>query len=252
MAKDSERAALRDRAIRMAKRKVRESVGWDSLLSQASASLEELDRVINILAKRLREWYELHNPEFSRSVQDHKRFAMSILEKNRVELLAEVGVAEQESMGADISADDLSQLRDIARAIAQLYALRDSTEKYVETLCKKHCANLNAVAGHSIAAKLIAKSGSLEALASKAGSRIQLLGAEKAMFRHLRTKARMPKYGVIFAHPLIAAARNNEKGKAARALADKIAIAARVDFFRGAFIGEKLRKELEARFDSAR
>jgi len=95
-------------------------------------------------------------------------------------------------------------------------------------------------------AKLIALAGNLKKLVEFPSSTIQLLGAEKALFRHMRTGAKAPKHGIIHEHPIVSKAK--EKGKAARAVADKISLAVKVDYFKGKFIGDKLRKELEEKF----
>jgi len=75
------------------------------------------------------------------------------------------------------------------------------------------------------------------------------LGAEKALFRSLRTGARPPKHGIIFQHPLIHEAKRWQRGKVARALAGKLTIAARVDAFSGKYVGDKLKADLEKRID---
>jgi nucleolar protein 56 len=79
-------------------------------------------------------------------------------------------------------------------------------------------------------------------------STIQLLGAEKALFRHLKNKKyQSPKFGVLHDHPLVLKAKRNERGRIARILADKICIAAKVDYFKGKYVGDKLLADLERR-----
>ena len=109
------------------------------------------------------------------------------------------------------------------------------------------CPNITAVAGAVIGAKLLAIAGSLKKLSLFPASTVQLLGAEKALFRHLKTGAKSPKYGILHEHPLIAQAKKKDHGKVARLLADKIAIAAKVDFFKGNYVGDKLKKDIERR-----
>lgn len=127
------------------------------------------------------------------------------------------------------------------------------TKKNVKALIKEDndvkenfeemCRNLCSLAGKELGLKLISHAGSLKKLASMPSSKIQLLGAEKALFKHLKHGTPSPKHGMIFHHPLVSKAKN--KGKAARLLADKIAIAARIDYFRGKFIGDMLRKQVK-------
>ncbi len=116
-------------------------------------------------------------------------------------------------------------------------------DKDVKENFEERCRNLNCVAGKELGLKLIKNACSLKKLASMPSSKIQLLGAERSLFRHLKKAAPSPKHGIILSHPLVSGAKN--KGKAARLLADKIAIAARIDYFKGKFIGDKLRKDVE-------
>ena len=232
----------------LTKEKIKGSVSDDLLIIQTISNIEDIDKVINILVKRLRDWYSLYNPEFSRSIENHEKFVELILNKTKEELLKEIKVKKEESMGNDLSKENLEPIMSLAKEVAQLYNFRKKQETYLEVLMKKTSPNLTELAGVLIGAKLIEEAGSLKHLATLPSSVIQLLGAEKALFRHIRNKKNLPpKFGVIFAHTLI---QKNMKdaGKVARTLADKIAIAVKVDYFKGEFIGDKLRKELEKRF----
>ncbi|MEM4245186.1 MAG: hypothetical protein QW404_03185 [Candidatus Nanoarchaeia archaeon] len=122
-----------------------------------------------------------------------------------------------------------AHLSAFAREVKSLEALNKKLDSYLLSLTKKRCPHLTSVASHLIAARLIAAAGSLEKLAMMPSSKIQVLGAEKALFRHLKTGSKPPKYGIIFSHDSVVNSSN--KGKAARHLASKIAIAARQDFF---------------------
>jgi nucleolar protein 56 len=113
---------------------------------------------------------------------------------------------------------------------------------------KRYCPNLLEITGMMLGAKLIAKAGSLKRLSQFPASTIQVLGAEKALFRHMKTGARPPRHGMLIQHPIVAQAKQKEHGKRARTLADKISIAAKVDYFKGEFIGKKLKKELIDKF----
>ncbi len=239
-------AAMRDANLLIARRAVKQSVKDDLLIIQAVKSIEDLEKITNSLAKRLREWYAYYNPEGERAIDDNERFCRAILEKPRERLLKEINVARDKSMGADLAQPDVEEIKRLAVHIATLYDLRAQTETYISSLMKRLCPNLLHLAGPLIGAKLLSHAGSLAHLCGFPASTIQLLGAEKALFRHLRTKAKPPKYGVIINHPLVAAAPKDKKGKAARVLADKIAIAAKVDYFKGDFIADKLEKKIKA------
>jgi nucleolar protein 56 len=227
--------------LALVKRKLRESVSFDNLLINASDSVDELNKCINILSGRLREWFELHCPEISRKIQDNIAFADAVVKKSKKDFDKELGLSE--SMGADLKEIDIFPIKNLAGEIVNMNKLKEKHEKYMDELMKEHCPNIRAVAGTNLGAKLIALAGSFERIALLPASTIQILGAEKALFRHIKTGAKSPKHGVILQHPLVLDAR--EKGKAARQVADKTSIAAKLDFFKGGFMGDKLLKELK-------
>ena len=230
-----------DVAVKLAKKKIKESVKFDNLLINASDLIEELTKTINMLSRRLREWFELYNPEFSRSVSDNVKFAKKIIENPE---------KKEHSMGADLEKKDLEPVINLARQILELDESRKSQEKYIEKVMNEECPNLTALAGSNLGAKLIALAGSFKKLSRMPSSTIQILGAEKALFRHIKTGAKSPKHGIILQHQLVA--NSKSKGIASRQLADKISIASKIDFFKGEFIGDKLLKELEKKMGDKR
>jgi nucleolar protein 56 len=191
----------------------------------------------------LREWYSYYNPEFSRTIEAHEKFTELILKRSREELLAEIRVKPEDAMGGIVGREDLDGMMSLASEVDRLYKLRLAQEQYIENEMKRLCPNVTAVAGSLVGAKLLSHAGSLRRLASMTSSTIQILGAEKALFRHMKFKAKAPKHGVILMHPLVQSAIN--RGRASRALSDKIAIAAKIDYFKGEYAGDKLRAELE-------
>ncbi len=222
------------------KAKLRKSASFSDFIVQSINNIDEVNRLINTLAKRLREWYELYNPEFSRKIFEHEKFVeLIIFGKDR---------KGDESMGSELSKDDLKPVLELAKEIDSLYKLKANQEAYLEGIMGKNCPNITAVAGAQLGARLIAIAGDLKRLVRFPASTVQLLGAEKALFRHMKTGARPPKHGVIHEHPIVSKVPRKDKGKAARVLADKISIAAKIDYFKGEFIGDKLRKEVEERF----
>ena len=239
---------FRNNNIILTKKKIKESVSADQFISQTISNIEEIDKVANTLVKRLREWYSYYLPEFSKSIQSHEKFVELILKKSKDELLKEIRLKKQESMGADISGNDLKPIMALADQLKTLYQLKEKQKQYLESVMKRVCPNLLAIAGPLIGAKLIEHTGSLKRLMEFPASTIQLLGAEKALFRHMKTGSRPPKYGLIYSHQLIAQAKKKEQGKIARGLADKMSICVKVDYFKGEPIGDKLRKQLEKKF----
>ncbi len=237
-----------DTNLQLTKSDIKNSVNNGVLIIQSINLAEELDKAINILVKRLREWYELYNPEFSRAIENHEKFVQEILDKEKSELLNELKIGLSDSIGADLKQEDLEPIRSLAHQIYDLYQLRKIQMDYISTLMDEFCPNIKAVCGTLIGAKLIEHAGSLKRLSEMPASTIQILGAEKALFRHMKTGAKPPKHGLIVNHLLIAKAPNKMHGKIARALSDKISIAAKVDYFQGKFIGDKLKEELENKF----
>jgi len=229
---------LRNKNIELSKKLVKESVNVDNFVIQTVSNIEELDKVINILVKRLREWHSLENPELSYNIYDNEEYVNQITKKKK----------NKDSMGADLKKTDLDPITKLTKKTSNLFELRKQQNEYLEKLMKKNYPNIQAIAGTNIAAKMLARCGSLRRMMAFPASTIQLLGAEKSFFRHLKTHSRSPKYGYILQHPLLANAKKNMQGKIARALASKISIAVKVDYFKGKFVGDQLRKQLEAKF----
>ena len=225
-------AKLREKNLQLTKQKLKESVNEDNLIIQTVSNCEELNKILNMLVKRLREWYELYNPEFSKEVYDNESFVIH-LKKNKGEL------------GGDFKKKDIDMVFELSEKIKAIYELKKNEEIYLDNLMDNCCKNLKAVAGILIGAKLIEKAGSLKKLALMPASTIQLLGAEKALFRHIKTGAKCPRHGLIHEHTYILQAKNQERGKKARLLADKISLAVKIDYFKGKFIGDKLKEELK-------
>ncbi|MCX8147011.1 MAG: hypothetical protein N3D84_00920 [Candidatus Woesearchaeota archaeon] len=231
------------------KHKIRESVNDDILIIQAISNIVEMEKITNTMAKRLREWFSYYLPEFSNSISSHEKFAELVAKKKKGELLKEIGLLEKESMGCELKKEDVNAIKDLAHILHELYKLKERQAKYIESVMERYCPNISAVAGPVVGAKLLSKAGSLKKLAEFPSSTIQVLGAEEAFFRHLTKGTKPPKYGIIFQHPLMSKVKAKNRGKAARLLADKISIAAKVDYFKGSFIGDKLKREIGAKIE---
>ena len=150
-------------------------------------------------------------------------------------------------MGGSLDKKDVEQMLVMAKEIERLVELRVSHEKYLEKIMKKYCPNLLELAGVTIGAKLLEIGKGLKRLALLPASTIQLLGAEKALFRHLKTGARSPKHGIIVNHALVQKSQRSKRGKMARMLADKLALCCRLDYFKGKFMAKEYAKELEGK-----
>ncbi len=232
---------LRKKAIDLAKSKVKESVSKDVMIINAINNIEEIDRTINVFASRLREWFMLKNPELENAVSDNEYFIKVVL--------SEDPSLSDSVMGAVLDKDDEHAIKAVAAMSQGLVETKTFLLLYLEKTMNSYCRNVLVLAGATIGARLLRDAKSLKRLASLQSSTIQLLGAEKALFRHIKTGAKSPKYGHIVNHPLIINAKKDDKGKAARALADKLSVAARVDYFKGEFIADKYLADLKKRFN---
>ncbi len=225
------------------KNEIIKSINQENLMIQTVNNIQEIEKCINMLSKRLREWYSLYLPELDKSTDKHEIFTNLVLRKNKTQLLNQLKVKKDKCLGKDLDKKDINEIKFLAGEISNLHKLKKKHETYLEDITKQCMPNSQKVAGTMIAAKLLAHAGTLLRLIEFPSSTIQLLGAEKALFRHLKTGARCPKHGIIIGHELVAKAKN--KGKMARILADKILIAAKVDYFKGEPIGKTLRDKLD-------
>lgn len=263
--KDAEdfRLWMHDITMEIAKLRVKGAVEKrDLLVAQAILALDDLDKGINVFMSHVREWYGIHFPELDRIIDKHETYARLIIKlgsrenftnenlekedvpKQKAEAIAKVAEA---SMGADLAEADLAQIQALSKNVSDLYELRQELETYLDKTMEKVAPNMKSLAGSLLGARLIAISGGLLNLARKPASTIQILGAEKALFRSLKTGTRPPKHGLIFQHTLLHDAKRWQRGKISRALAGKLAIAARTDAFSGRDIGKTLKSSLEKR-----
>lgn len=237
----------------------------DLVIGQAIQTLDDLDRTVNLFMGRLREWYGVHFPELDRLVEKHETYARLVLDlgikdnftaealekedmpKNKTEQISRIAAS---SMGAGVSETDLIQIQALSKNILDTYKLRESMETYLNKTMDEVAPNTKAIAGALLGARLIALAGGLENLAKRPASTMQVLGAEKALFRSIKTGARPPKHGLIFQHTLLHDAKRWQRGKIARAIAGKLAIAIRADAFgKGHYIGDKLKADLDRRIE---
>jgi len=232
--------------VELTKVKIRKAVGRDGLIMQAIGATDELDKSLNIFIERLREWYGLHFPEMDRVITNHETFAKIVEnfgERKNIEY-EDVKKLKEGSMGIELKEEDVKTIQEMAKQITELYALREKIAKYIDKTLEEVAPNMRGIAGPMLAAKLIAKAGGLEKIAKYPSSTVQLLGSEKALFRFLHGKGKSPKYGIIFSHPLIQNAPIHKKGKIARALAAKLSLAAKIDFYSHDDRSEKMKKDL--------
>ena len=199
----------------------------DKLIIQTVSALNDLEKILNTISERLREWYGLHYPELD--IKDHDKFASLIVEYGNRKNFDNF----KNSMGMELKEEDVKILQHYARQYNELYELRKEIEKYLEVTVKEEVPNLNALLGSTLAARVLALAGSLEKLAKMPSSSIQLLGAEKTLFKFLkgREKSRPPRFGLLYLHPDVSTNKRELQGKIARVLSSKLTLAARADFY---------------------
>ncbi len=243
---------------------IRSTQERDTLVRIAIDAIDELDRTINTVAMRLREWYSIHHPTLSKIVTDHEKYAR-VIEGTHARGAVDIGtlmglglsgheatqvVEELEwDLGVELREDDISPIRRLARQLLEMYTTRRGLEEYVGRLMQEVAPNITALVGPLVGARLISIAGSLRALAQKPSSTVQVYGAEKALFRSLRTGSAPPKHGIIYQAAEVHAAPYWRRGKVARALAGKLAIAAKVDAFSGRDMGAEIRGAFERRLE---
>ncbi len=254
--------------MEMAKLRVKGAVEKrDLMIAQAIQTLDDLDRAINLFMGRVREWYGIHFPELDRLLDKQETYARLVLnlgskdnftaeklEKEEIpkSKTEQISRAAGTSMGADLAETDMVQIQDLCKNVISLYHLRQTLENYLDKAMEEVAPNTKAIVGSLLGARLIALAGGLTNLARRPASTIQVLGAEKALFRSLKTGTRPPKHGIIFQHTYLHEAKKWHRGKISRALAGKLAIAARIDSFGGRCMGEELKADLEKRIEEIR
>ncbi len=259
--------ALRKKVLEQTKKKLSEAyTEKDRYVIQAIEALDDVDAVFNLLVARVREWYSLHFPELNTLVKDHEDYLNLVVTLGKRDNYNEEAVkaivgkklapvvmnAVKDSSGTDISDDDIRMVQELARIALEARDYRKELVDYIDKVMEDVAPNVKYLAGPLLGARLIAKAGGLKKLALLPASTIQVLGAEKALFRHLTKGSRPPKHGILFQHPWVRNAKRWQRGKIARSLAAKLAIAAKEDYFGGKFIADKLKAELEERVKEIR
>jgi len=240
----------------------------DNMIIQSIALLDQMDKDINTFCMRIREWYSYHFPELIKIVPENALYAKVVkLIKNRKEISQDmledletilmdsaraqaVIDASKSSMGMDISPVDLLNIDMFASRVIGLTDYRKELSAYLQSKMALVAPNLATLIGDTVGARLISHAGSLTNLAKAPASTVQILGAEKALFRALKTRGNTPKYGLIFHSSFIGRAGAKNKGRISRYLANKCSIASRIDAFSDestTVFGSKLKEQVEDR-----
>lgn len=239
---------MHDAMLGLGKLRTSEPLARDKNVVQAIRNLDDLIETANLLNERLHEWYGLHFPELSDYAKD-KRYAELVSKHGeRKGIIDELGI-NIESIGTDFEEKDMDAVRELAATLCKIYADKERTESYISEIVEKTSPNLCKLLGGPLAARLISLSGGMERLATLPSSTVQLLGAEKAMFRHLKSGKNPPKHGVIYQHPEVHRAPKWQRGNIARTLACKISLAAKIDAYGGEFAGDKILEDFNRKVE---
>lgn len=225
---------LREAALLVAREETRQaSAERDRFVAQSVRAMDEIQRTVNTLVERLREWYGLYYPEALRKIPDQPAFVRALSQGATRQALARIAndPAPDQSVGVDFSPDQLSALEGFARSLRDLYAERQRLEALVESETRAIAPTLCGLVGPLLAARLVSHAGSLERLAQLPSSTVQTLGAENALFLHLKEGKKPPKHGVLFMHVHVNTAPRFHRGRVSRILAGLASRAARLDFF---------------------
>lgn len=240
----------------------------DIMIIQAISLLDEVDKELNTYSMRVKEWYGWHFPEMAKIVTDNVAFAQvvlsmgvrkeakntdmsDILDEETEEVLK---AAAEVSMGTEVSEEDVLNIKSLATQVVAMSEYRGSLFEYLKNRMNAIAPNLTILVGELVGARLIAHAGSLLNLAKHPASTVQILGAEKALFRALKTKHETPKYGLIYHASLVGQAAPKHKGKISRVLAAKCSLSIRVDALgdhEGPTVGFEHRKAVENRLAMA-
>ncbi|MFA5381571.1 MAG: NOP5/NOP56 family protein [Candidatus Micrarchaeia archaeon] len=226
----------RESALRKARENLKEALKEkDFIIINAVNTTEDLIKIINMMFERLEEWNKLFYPEFK--AKSIELYCTSILEGGLPNNIIE------------ITKEDKRQLINIAKEILEVIKLKNNLEQYTNEVTKNIAPNVSYLIGPELTAKLIASVGGLKKLGVVPASTVQVLGAEKALFKHLKTGSKPPKHGLIFQFAAVGKAPKKKRGKIARTVASKIVIAARADSFTKNFIAEKLKEDMEIKIN---
>ena len=252
---------VKEVSIQLSKKRVtHSSQRIDKNVVHGILSMDDIDKTTNLFSSRIREWFGVHFPEILKEIQSHLTLCKIISEVGTRENFTEEKINSygfsiekskrivelaKKSMGANFEERDLKPLQDMSNRTIELYEERDKLESWIEREMRRIAPNMLAIVGAPIAARMIALAGGLRELALKPASTVQLLGAEKALFRSLKTGAKPPKHGIIYQMPELHSCPWWQRGNISRAIAGRLTIAARVDAFQGDFIGDQLKAEVD-------
>ena len=239
----------REKALERAKSQLREEASRDQLVIKAVKMLDEASGNFQDEFERFKDWYSIYFPELMEELSEDKH-VMKILDKGlkRDEVKGFESMAE-ESTGKALKDEDIEMLQKSFDMLQNKHEMMQELEAYVENAMKEDASNISTLLGPLLAARVMSLAGGLEELAKKPASTVQMLGAEKALFRYLRGNGTPPKHGIVFEHEYVNTLPEDKRGKMARFLANKAVMAARVDQYSEKEKGEEYREKAREKYE---
>ncbi|MBX8632594.1 MAG: NOP58 family protein [Thermoplasmata archaeon] len=228
----------------LARTKVREQVGFDRHLSEAITAYDEMKEAANSLEVRIHSWFGLHYPELFDILKGRSYVETVSRYGDRKAIQEALGLPDN-SIGIELLEAEDDALRNMASLVLKINESAEKLGSFIDRKSAEVFPNLSALLGPKLACRVVRGAGGLEHLSRMPSGSIQLIGAEKALFRHLNRGRKPPKHGIIFQEPLIHSSPKEYRGRIARRLAGNIAIAARLDMFHGSFRGDRMRRDFE-------
>ncbi len=235
---------LRSALLILAEKRAKEKIGADRHISEAISSFDELKEIVNSMDVRLHSWYGLHYPELFDRLKGMDYLDALSTHGDREAVQQANGFSER-SIGIDLIEGEKEMLMSAASLALQVNAAAEKLGSFIDGAASKAFPNLTAMLGPKLASRVVRGAGGLERLSRMPAGTVQLIGAEKALFRHLNRGRKPPKHGIIFQDILIHSSPKAVRGRISRTLASKVAIAARLDMFGGGMLGDAMRKEVE-------
>lgn len=224
-------------------------VNREKHLVKAVKMLDSMEGSIAEKEERFKDWYSLHFPEFIDEIEDIEHIVKILdSEVQRSELDAFAEMAEN-SNGSEMTEKEEKIIQTVLKDLQSDIDTKSELENYIQDLVKEEMTNLDKLLGTFLAARIVALAGGLEEMAKKPASTIQMLGAEKALFRYLRGKGTPPKHGVLFEHEYVNQLPEDQRGKMARFIANKAVMAARIDSYGDKDKGQEFREECRQKYE---
>ncbi len=241
---------IREKALEQTKDKLREDADRDKFMAKAIDTYDHLSNDLSQEMERFRDWYGLYFPELEKEITDDEHLIKILSNGIQRDELDSFSSMAEDSTGTDLTERDLEMLQKAFESIENKVELREELEDYIEEIAEEEMPNLETLLGPLLTARLVSLAGGLEELAKKPASTIQMLGAEKALFRYLRGEGTPPKHGILFEHRFVNPLPSNNRGKMARFLANKTAMAARLDQYGEEVKADKLREECREKYET--